>query len=846
MKKIISLILCLALTVCFAAEAMAEENSNISETLDFLHAIGIMEEYTAETFNAEQKITRAVFAQSVAELINEAEVGSGRVYYHDVSRDYWAFNFIGRLTELGFISGDGKNNFNPEDIISKTEAVKVILSILGYDVYAAANGGYPNGYLKLAGEIKLLSGCSTESDMTLADMAVIFKNALKAETVSVSYTEGELSYSKDEETLLTKCYSMYYDKGTLSGCEGVNLLTGERIKDNKAYIDGFEYETELSNLLGYIGSDVEFIYYSESRDGGERNLLWVSPTGKTDTLTIGIDEDKEFDPEDYVLTYYPEGNSKSKKVRLEKGISVIYNGAFAKDGIDEILSAEKYSVTLLRDGGKYGVAVVEAYENYVVGDIDLNLQVIYDRADSSKKISLDEDDWERVEITRDNATASFSDIKENDVVSIFKAYDGETVKAVILSSFVEGTVENIKDNEEERSIRVDGETYMFYNRETVKNIKVNSNVKLYMDFNGYVAYVSKNLGKEAVAAYILKAYIDENTDSLHLKLLTDDGIKTYACADKIKIDGISTTNSGDSYYPFINDGKTDQQLVIVRFNSNGQVKTVDTTEPNAGSDFRLWIKGASGIYKSNVSKLGAKVLVDDNTRIFSVPSSYSTDESNFSIKHKSALKHDQAYTADVYRCESSEQEFEDILVIKDESWNSPSNTTATILVSSIDKCVNEDDEQVECLNGYQAHTPVSILTNGEYNFSRDKIKPGDMIRVTYNDKGEAKSAYQVFGYKSASRPVSTDLNSAFRIAAVYAHDKIGCALKVGYKSGADFDEVFNIANAKILVYQGSEKNKIRIGTPGDIRTYKTVGEECSTVVTQTTYGEPVVFVVYEE
>lgn len=842
MKRVLSLLLCLSVLLGCQFQVFAYDVNDVPQLLEFMHALGIMGDYDAESFATDQKVTRAMFADNVVELLGENGSKSEKVYYHDVSKDYWAFESIGRLTEIGIINGNDSQLFNPEKVITKAETAKIMLFVLGYGEYAVSQEEYPQGYIRLANDLKLFDKCSGGNEITMLDMLHIFRNALETEIVELSLEHGGLTYEKSDKTLLEQYYEMYFGKGTVTGCERVNLSSGERIEEGKIYIDGVEYETNLTGLIDYLGCSVEFIY--EEDDYGDYSLIWLKSSGKSDILKLSVDVEKVFDSNEYVLRYVKENTNSYKNLKIARNINVVYNGAYVKDGIESIFEKDKYSVTFVGNGGEYSLAIVEAYENFLVSDVDSDRYVIYDKLSGNKSISLDEDDWESVEIIKNGSKSTFSDINRDDVVSLFKSYDEKSIKAVVSSTIASGTVKSVENDNGDVYVTLDDETYKFYEVNASDNIRVGDSVRLRLDFNGYIAEISVSIGNEAVA-YLLRARVDQDSDELNLKLLTKAGIETYKCATKLSINGQRADDLMIANELTGIDGKTVQRLLVVFFNSEKKINKIYTPDQSTNSDFKLYLTESNGRYRTSIGKLGKKILIDDETMIFAVPSTYSQNEEDFAFKTKKNLVEDKNYATEVYRYRTENLEFEDILVMKDADWHQSYDWEGSILVNKITTTLNSDDEVVECLEGYKGNSYVKAITDGKYSLERNGIKSGDVIKIQCDAYGNIDGANIVYSYGGASRPITSDYNASYRIATVYAHDKIGNALKVGYSNGSDFDEVFNLSGTTIMVYDPDEvKEKIRQGSIEDIRTYKTSGSNCSTVVVQTNYMTPVMVVVY--
>ena len=82
---------------------------------------------------------------------------------------------------------------------------------------------------------------------------------------------------------------------------------------------------------------------------------------------------------------------------------------------------------------------------------------------------------------------------------------------------------------------------------------------------------------------------------------------------------------------------------------------------------------------------------------------------------------------------------------------------------------------------------------------------------------------------------------------VRVNDRIGPLVKVGYNTGADFDEVFNLESAPVVVYAASVKgDKVRKGTYGDILTYSSTGNPEHRMFIQSSYESLKMVVIYLE
>jgi len=812
--------------------------SNLADTLDFLNAVGVKTNYEIETITENQAITRAVFSENVAKLLNMHSQKSNKVYYHDVSRDHWAFDFIGVMTQAGYMSGDGQNYFHPDDIMTKEQAAKVLVSALGYDYEAGLNGGYPTGYMNIAYSVNLLKGCSSEKNLVLKDMLKMFENALNAEVSNL------ISLEDEEQTLMAKYYDIYYEKGVLNGCDGVNLVSEQALLEDIAVIDGLQYSTKLKDLIYYIGAEIEFLYKADDKDSTERELVWLNPRKSNEILDIKKDLNCEFDKSDFVMHCYDDETKKTEEIKIDNGVMVIYNGVLAEENISGILSMDRYHARFIRtqDSNRYNIAVIDAYENIVVGNIDKDLELIHDIIVEGNSLSYNKNDWDRIEFIDIN----IDEIKVGDVLSVYKSTDGSIVKIACSSRNQQVKATQIIKDVEKILKTPDGD-FEFYDKNADFIISTGETVKLYFDIDGYIAYLEPVSRNNAVA-YLMKAYYDDSSEELSLKLLNSDGsIARYNTTEKIKIDGISYKNKAEAFNIFQKDGTTKEQIIVLSINSDGKINKIDTQDVTAGvereeSSLRVYYKVNNELYRG-MGRLGKKIAIDNNTTLFSVPEQSTGNDEDYTVKTKAGLQSDLAYNAIVYRYTDENLDYEDVVLTYKNAWKPNS---VNILVESINGCVNANGDVVEELKGNQGGNDISYLTDGNFSMLKEAFASGDIISAEINTKGEICSAELVYKYGSGTmNATNSNFNANNRMLVGYAHDKSGNTLKVGYKNPSDFDELFITTDSQIVIYNAKQKDKIRQGNMWNIKTYKTAQNEASLVAVQTFTATTKSVIIYE-
>ncbi len=107
--------------------------------------------------------------------------------FDDVSTSHWATKYI----EIGFydhiIQGYDDNTFRPDDAITCQELQKMLISVLGFDLYAQNAGGYPDGYLLYSKNLGITknSNIDDKSYITRGDAMQMIYNSLDSPTMVV-------------------------------------------------------------------------------------------------------------------------------------------------------------------------------------------------------------------------------------------------------------------------------------------------------------------------------------------------------------------------------------------------------------------------------------------------------------------------------------------------------------------------------------------------------------------------------------------------------------------------------------------------------------------------------------
>lgn len=837
---------------CDAVEAGM--NDSVKKAVDILRYFEFIPDYYDYNTDVTELATRADFVSAGAKLAGASNYGGDGIYYYDVSNTHWAYNEINELTERGVLNGSGDKLFKPDDKILKTEAYKIILSLMGYKQYAETSGGYPNGYIIFANKTGIAKGISGEEYVTLGDMFIMLYNAMRCEVADTTSFVGEnAKYTVLEgETLMSLYHNIYHDIGIVTGVDFITLDGGSLSSKDEVKIDGDIYKSDIL-LTDKLGEEIEY-FYSDNTNVEEKRVVWCTPTGKTDYLEITVDNDASFNKTTFELEY-SDGNKK-RSISLERGVTLIYNGGIVSENIDKIFGKPRYNAKFIKDSGKgYYIAIVKAYENIIADKIDAENLVIYDKVNPNKKIVLDEKVYENMSVKMLGKTEiSFSDIQRGNVLSIYLSENKKFLEVHVSGEQITGALTEISNVDNGKELVIDGISYFMPKEASDNGISPGDNVRIYMDIKGEVVYAEVS-DTNGFAAYIIKTVLGDSTESgfektVHIKMFTQKGEVVYAeTASNVIIDGVKYKNVEDAYVTLSGT----PLFALIETDKSGKIKVIDTPNFNPESEsedsLTVSVPWAEGIRYKSIGVLGTQSVVNSNTKIFAVPSDANLDNADdidFTILTSSQITNDTMLDAETYRTKKRIGYEEFVLLKGYTKYNDTSEMP--VLVTHISSTMNYNGETVDCINGYQGANKVSINAESGVSFFNKGIKNGMFISVKKNNIGEATDCKILYDYREKEKyPSDTDINGAYTVVNGYVTDIVDDVVKIGINAKGNYDRIMYTSGVPVLVFDSKLKtdNNIRIGTINDAATYYNVDDECSAVVLFTMWMTPYVYVVYK-
>ena len=671
MKRFLSVLLSVALLMnLFAALAYAspaKRDGVLNESIRFIRAIDIMAKYTDADFENNKTVSRAEFAGVLADIINyKGETGVSKVCtMTDVDSSNEYAEKIAVVTNLKYMNGNGAGEFYPDKVITVAEALKTVVSMAGFDLYAQKMGGYPTGYLVAADQLGIIKNVNTSGDLTIVELAKILYNLRNVYIMqpSIITDEGEVTYSLyhdgNAERFMHKYFGVNYFEGLMTS-NGITGLVGESETGRDAVkINGVEFRIndETAYAINYIGRRVAG-YYKTDEETNIKELVYLYQDDDQEFLT--------FDVKDYgfingtTLTYYTdEDHNDEEEVYISSVPYIIYNGKYVSNLEERFFKENDYGkVTLTSsDFGKtYDTIIIETYYSAYVQDFDIANNIAYfnlespelpagvefiDAKNSRNIIEVFDVDGNPQEF-KYITPYSMVDISQNGNVYKIIANRSAYVKDFYVAS-VDGNY--FSNGEKEYFV---SDKYLNTTKAVVKP-ELGRNYNVYVNSFGAIVWFEASFkANEYTVGYLIQYAADGRglSSDFKMKIMSDNGAMAhFNAADNVRFTDSSGNTSKVKYSQL--EGKLAGYKGVIQFTlnadnevtaimlpgmvSNPAIDTVRLTcfydKPNTLAEYR------SGV-------LGTAVGLDTNVKIFSISENlgYTDDKDKYQVLTRSALK----------------------------------------------------------------------------------------------------------------------------------------------------------------------------------------------------------------
>ncbi len=797
-------------TIAFAASVPEDViDTDSEEAVVTLGALDIIQGYDEDgvtLFKPDNTITRAEFAAVMTRALGmgtAVDALKGPTPFIDVPVDHWATGNINMAVQIGFIVGHGDGTFGPEDPVTFEQAIKMIVSSLGYDRVAATRGGYPTGYLVVASQEQITKGVKGGSGEPAlrGTVAKLLYNSLEVglmEQKTFPRDPADAEFAPGDRTLLDEL-DVIKATGVVVANEFTSIDGPTEAGEGEVFIDVREdrkkdiYEEDgrpflvgATKAAEYIGYSVNF-YFKEDRYGDDV-IISISPrAGENRTFTINasdiaeVAEVSRLTENRYYYWVDKDYDNNPSYIDLEEEINIIYNGKYETS--EDFYFGDNYGVTTLPQSGKvvfldnnrnnkYDYMFVTNYEVGIVDEVNTRTQkIFFDTEFASTITSLDLDESRnqdiRYTIIKDGKEIGLEDLRKWDVLSIARSSSvgqgTQVINILVSDATVEGMINEIDENA--GTVFIDGKEYEFSSTLLTighSDIATGAEGIFYLDIDGRIAANDTTLSRAGNYAYLLEAGLGRSYGEYYeFKLLNKDNeIVNLDLAEYVTIDG-SRMKAGlaiadeDLY-----DGTLDAEGKV-QANPNGTISVIPqliTYELNrAGEISKINLAGSlsTGEYydRSKFVAVEAKTDLEYRESINRIGTRYYVDDSTLvfeindtdseksSVRKISSLTDEGIYDAVLY--DSLENRVVSVMVVYGKV-GAGLDTNPIALVDRVTQTTNDKDgtpaDRLYAI--YDGERDYSILAESGLDIYGD-IVTGDIIQFDTTSDNELDANYQV-------------------------------------------------------------------------------------------------------
>ena len=846
--------------------------SGSAEAAELLSVLDIMGGSEDKVFKPEKLMTRAEAAQTVCAFLNAGTIAA-KGKFADVPVGYSAAAAIETLSARGIINGTENGLFYPEERLTGMELVKMLVCALGYEAQAERSGGYPAGFLSVAGRIGLDADyAALKKPIDREQAARLVYSALlcsPAENTGIIGDSLQMEV-KRSSTALYENFKAVREKGRVTAVGETDLIKGDCLPKGQLKIDDCLYESAQANLLELLGREVSF-YYRENI-GGNNEALLISPKGRYETLTV-LSKDIIPTGDPGTFSYYENGNKKT--VSLVRGAEIIYNGRLDNSADASVFDNINGEVRLAEMGGGYGTVFIYDYEVISADRVTSSggEVTVYNKLGSPITLKTDSPGYYTSFQNESGAEISPKAIEEADVLMWAKSRDSRVNRLIATDRTISGRIDSIRYDENAAGrlpeyISVEGVEYEVISScvEAIKNKAygvfapaAGDLAVLHLDIYNRVADITKgDTAGGAAYGYLAGAELKRGVGGQATLLLFTDKMEQISCSESVLADGSKTDGAG--LIALLEKTATNGsigQLIRFQRGNDGLIRSVYTTGDTA-SDYNL-SKDVAVIERYYVQTVNAFYAVDgsvkhffsdESTVFFEVPeyldqtAEVMTDGNYYKRCSLDEIVNYKHYYAEGYSLNEAQSAAAVILYNK-----SPLATDGAekdtygplIIVDELADAVGDGGESIKRLYGYRdgkrvgydiyekLDTAAVKLTRADGTVTKQALKRGDVIRVSL-DKNTVVSMVMIF---NRSEPMSlqngknwddTSIYPAYcRVTAgvitkalgAYAEFAVG---EPAADTAALEKEVYRYTDANVMLYE-RDKDKLSVIEAPEIQKY---------------------------
>lgn len=690
-------------------------NTPYHEVVTVMKHLGLVDGVNQSTFQPDTLVNRREFCSLIVRLLNmeSLQTAEEKTIFLDVAPDDWGRAAIETLYRLGVVNGTSDNMFSPDEEITFSQAMKIIVSILGYIPDAELEGGYPTGYLSVAKKLRLTESIpNTAQPLRRGEAALYLYRAAGTncmERITYGYEER---YDKKSQTLLEKYHSIQKLEAVVTEA-GSASLTGNGFLDEKYFIaGGVQYECGRMDMAEFLGQRT--IFYVQHTDDDDIPVVLYAFSDSEDYIEITYPQFEEIDGNKIIY----EQDGKEKKASVRTDARIIYNGRYFsrlgfeklpfqsgtlrlidsdRDGIMDILSITDYQTCVLTSDAKLNTVLTDKY----FGAVNLGL----DTAQYVRIVRYGE--W--MEYNPDIS------LRAGDVVQIARSRDGIRAEVIVLNDYAAGKIETY--SKQSNTCRIEGVPYELssYFLESGQAVELGAEEAFAsLDSNGSIVAITYAASEDY--AYLQSVSLNGvfNTEG-KIRVIRESGkaeIVPLTIKTKLNDEKISSER-------FVEEiGNLEPQLIRLRVYADGSAANIqtavhnDSKEPMERSFSRDYQTDGSIYRAGNLMLFDSVYQLTNATKVFFVPKEPAKIE-DYRVGNAGILNADGRYKADLFDLSNQYQASAAVIY---QNGSTERNVEPYDFVMVIKECSTYLNDKGECayrLSGWVGGEITDLLFRAE-------------------------------------------------------------------------------------------------------------------------------------
>ena len=810
LKKVISSVAALTM-VASSVAAFAVDFPDVESTASYaqavqeLSALDVISGYDDGTFGPDKLVTRAEITKMIVDALAErssAEASTESTKFADVSADHWAKGYINQGVANGFIAGMSDTEFDPDANVTYVQAQKMLVSAIGYETYAQAQGGWPTGYKTYAASLDItkgISGITDNTELTRAQVAQMIDNAMDAPLCVIASWKTEWNGTRTPnletrdgkegrayETLFTEKHDAYKVYGRVTETSKTGSVDTDKVTFQVEKADNFDdQEVKADSPVSedmYIGDSKADNYlrtYSQAliqkNDDDEYTILSIAAAAANKSVTVASEDFDENKSTGEALYFFPAGTTKgSTKYQLDttNGVTIYVNGV-KQDSMaiydandlesDKTLygylkNHETASVTLQKEtevgststSAKYNTVMISSYATAIVDEVidktnetSVNFDTYSTGIQAKMTVNKDDDNY-TYSFKLDGKEIEAKDLQQNDVLNI--SYD--TTGSFRESSFYDVIVtRNVVDgvkctsiNDSKGEYTIGGTKYKAAEGMDI-DVETSTEYSLYLDHFGRIAKADENSVSKNYG--VLKNIYKKAGGDYMAQIITKKGTEEEYKVDSDNVKAYKSylvkSDADGAVYDSTNKKTDAYPKQVVEYSVSSSSNKI--TIKNGGV---IAPTTADAEYKESGNKIGS-VKMADSTVILDLSEVDTKD--TYSVV--SSLNDGSNYVAYGYDKSKSDNTYRFVIIT--EGTSSVFNSETQLAIFNGSEVVDNDGDKTAynlVVNGEEKQfildDDVVITGNKGETVADNAFDEGDVLVYATNSEGYISRIYSVF------------------------------------------------------------------------------------------------------